>query len=453
MVLDTEGRKRLLLPIRVQDCKVTGLFKSIVYLDLVGLSEEQAKENLLTFFIDRNKPRSSPIFPDKSDQVGKLPIEFPGTESSTITYDLRGTKFGGGFARIVEGERDDHSQYFSPENRLNLVQKLNSLPSPLFEQLVYTLNAPPGVIPSSNAVQGNRVYALLAWAESPTGPGLSTINQTLELINNSREPLPSKISTTTDLQSADLSQNTESLLLQGLELNKRLLGNESPTVADGLSDLAGFYELQGRYGEAEPLLLEALDLRKRLLGDDHPDIADTLNNLASLYESQGRYKEAEPLYLQALELNRRLLGESHPSVATSLNNLAALYNSQGRYAEAEPLLVQALELRIHVLGESHPGIATSLNNLATLYRSQGRYSEAEPLLLQALKLREQLLDEEHPDVAFSLNNLAGIYSAQGRYSEAEPLFIHALEISQKTLGIHHPLSIALQQNLEAVRGD
>jgi tetratricopeptide (TPR) repeat protein len=33
------------------------------------------------------------------------------------------------------------------------------------------------------------------------------------------------------------------------------------------------------------------------------DLATSLNNLAGLYDAQGRYSEAEPLYQQALELS------------------------------------------------------------------------------------------------------------------------------------------------------
>jgi len=206
-----------------------------------------------------------------------------------------------------------------------------------------------------------------------------------------------------------------------------------------LSNLAGLYESQGRYDQAEALYLQALELRKRLLGEEHPAVASSLNNLALLYKSQGRYDQAEPLCLQALELRKRLLGEEHPAVATSLNNLALLYDSQGRYAEAEPLYRQALQLRKRLLGENHPGVALILNNLALLYRSQGRYAEAESLSLQAVELDKKLLGEEHPDVATDLHNLALIYLDQDRYSEAESLFLQVLELKQRLLGEGHPL--------------
>ncbi|MBC1280761.1 tetratricopeptide repeat protein, partial [Nostoc sp. UCD121] len=230
----------------------------------------------------------------------------------------------------------------------------------------------------------------------------------------------------------------EPLYIQALALTCKLLGKEHPDVAASLNNLAGLYRSQGRYSEAEPLYIQALALWRKLLGKEHPDVASSLNNLAGLYRSQGRYSEAEPLYIQALALWRKLLGKEHPDVASSLNNLAGLYRSQGRYSEAEPLYIQALALWRKLLGKEHPDVASSLNNLAGLYRSQGRYSEAEPLYIQALALRRKLLGEEHPDVATSLNNLAGLYDSQGRYSEAEPLYIQALALRRKLLGEEHP---------------
>ncbi|MEH2284652.1 MAG: tetratricopeptide repeat protein [Nostoc sp.] len=232
--------------------------------------------------------------------------------------------------------------------------------------------------------------------------------------------------------------DAEPLHIQALALRRKLLGEEHRDVAQSLNNLAGLYDSQGRYSEAEPLYIQALALRRKLLGEEHSDVAQSLNNLALFYYSQGRYSDAEPLLIQALALMRQLLGEEHPHVAQSLHNLAGLYRSQGRYNEAELLLIQALALSRKLLGEEHPHIAQSLNSLAVLYLSQGRYSEAEPLHIQALALRRQLLGEEHPDVATSLNNLAGLYGFQGRYSEAEPLFIQALALWRKLPGEEHP---------------
>jgi tetratricopeptide (TPR) repeat protein len=90
------------------------------------------------------------------------------------------------------------------------------------------------------------------------------------------------------------------------------------------NNLAGLYESQGRYGEAELLHLQALQIRQAQLGEDHPSTASSLNNLAELYKSQGRHGEAEPLYLQALEIFRQILAENHPNTQMVLNNFVHL---------------------------------------------------------------------------------------------------------------------------------
>jgi tetratricopeptide (TPR) repeat protein len=205
--------------------------------------------------------------------------------------------------------------------------------------------------------------------------------------------------------------------------------------ATSLNNLAVLYQSQGCYSEAEPLLVQALEMRKRLLGNEHPDVATSLNNLAELYRSQCRYSEAEALYGQALEMWKQLLGNEHPDVATSLNNLAVLYDSQGRYSEAEPLLVQALEMRKRLLGNEHPDVAASLNNLAFLYNSQGRYSEAEPLYVQAVSILYQQLGENHPNTQTSLGNLLACLN-------------QAIQSGQENTLSNHPLTQHLLQQLK-----
>ncbi|WP_229424372.1 tetratricopeptide repeat protein [Moorena producens] len=242
----------------------------------------------------------------------------------------------------------------------------------------------------------------------------------------------------------------ELLSQQNLEIYKQL-GENHPDVATSLNNLGLVYYSMGRYDQAEPLYQQALEMSKQLLGENHPHVASSLNNLAALYDSMERYDLAEPLYQQALEMYKQLLGENHPDVASSLNNLALLYDSMERYDLAEPLYQQALEMYKQLLGKNHPDVATSLNNLAGLYYSMGRYDQAEPLLQQALEMRKQLLGQNHPDVATSLNNLGNLYRLTGRYDQAEPLYQQALEIAEGRLGSNHHNTVNIRKNLESLR--
>ena len=101
-------------------------------------------------------------------------------------------------------------------------------------------------------------------------------------------------------------------------------------------------------------------------------MAATLNNLAGLYEAQGHYAEAEPLYQRSLVILEKALGPEHPHVAASLNNLAELYLAQGHYAQAEPRYKRALAIWEKALGPEHPDVAMTVIRA----RSQNRSSSS-----------------------------------------------------------------------------
>ena len=67
----------------------------------------------------------------------------------------------------------------SLQARSSLFQILSALPPPQFEQLRFTLNPPHGLVPEGVAAQGNRVAALLSWAEGATGCGLAAVQAVL----------------------------------------------------------------------------------------------------------------------------------------------------------------------------------------------------------------------------------------------------------------------------------
>ena len=70
---------------------------------------------------------------------------------------------------------------------------------------------------------------------------------------------------------------------------------------------------QGRYEDAEPLYIQALQMNQKLLGQEHPSVATSINNLALLYKNQGRYAGSRTRScIQALQMRQKLLGQEHP---------------------------------------------------------------------------------------------------------------------------------------------
>lgn len=70
---DPLGNERTLIPVRVQRCQPTGLLRTRIFVDLVGLSETDAKQKLIVSLSERGKPPTPPIFP------GATRPPFPGS--------------------------------------------------------------------------------------------------------------------------------------------------------------------------------------------------------------------------------------------------------------------------------------------------------------------------------------------------------------------------------------
>lgn len=76
---DPASNKGVLLPVRVRECDLTGLFNQIIYVDLVGKDETEARKALLSGIQrGRAKPLTKPGFPgDVPRSVSEHP-SFPG---------------------------------------------------------------------------------------------------------------------------------------------------------------------------------------------------------------------------------------------------------------------------------------------------------------------------------------------------------------------------------------
>jgi tetratricopeptide (TPR) repeat protein len=201
--------------------------------------------------------------------------------------------------------------------------------------------------------------------------------------------------------------------------------------------IARFYNSQGLYGLAEPWYNKCLELTYLRLGNDNPTVANSLNNLAVIYRTQGRYSEAEIFYEKALLMREKYLGATHLSVAEVLHNLAILYWDRGRYDDSESLHIRVLAIREEQLDSDNIIIAKTFNGLAVIYREKGDYTKSENFHVKALSIQKKNLGFEHPEVLQTLNSLAVVYCKKGKYIEAESLHQDILQLRKRQLGCKH----------------
>ena len=109
-------------------------------------------------------------------------------------------------------------------------------------------------------------------------------------------------------------------------------------------ELAIFYEGLERYNAAESLFVEALTNQKKVLGDEHPETLCSGHALAQVLRVKGGFAEAEALLRQTAETRRRVLGEEHPETLATMTELALTLWGPGRFEEAESIHRRTLDL-------------------------------------------------------------------------------------------------------------
>lgn len=85
VIKDPQSIERRLLPIRVEECKPIGILSTIIYVDLVGLNEQKARQKLLEALENRVKPVHPPDFPrgnfseyiETGNRIFPTPKQFP----------------------------------------------------------------------------------------------------------------------------------------------------------------------------------------------------------------------------------------------------------------------------------------------------------------------------------------------------------------------------------------
>jgi tetratricopeptide (TPR) repeat protein len=214
---------------------------------------------------------------------------------------------------------------------------------------------------------------------------------------------------------------------------------DQPDVEAELQQTIGkVYQQLGEYEKAEALHRQALALQKQVLGDEHPTVADTLDDLAQSLWKLRRLDEAETLEREALAMRRRLLGNNHPDVAASLSSLARILIAKNTPAKGEPYLREAVAIQTTAFGKDSPKVAVALTHLADLLTHAGNRAEPEVAIRQALAILSKPPNNDTPDLANALGALAEVLVSCGKYEEATTTVRQTLVLRRKLLGNDHP---------------
>ena len=144
----------------------------IIYVDLLGLPQDDARAVLLGAFSERAKPSSMPAFPGAQlPRVSPDQPLYPGPISATSTTTAK--------VLVTLVESADHSRRLSASQRLRFIRQLNAILPQQFNMLLFAVNPPNGLVPPMPAPQDVRTSALLSWAEEPGGCRLFVLHRVI----------------------------------------------------------------------------------------------------------------------------------------------------------------------------------------------------------------------------------------------------------------------------------
>ncbi len=137
---DPLSLKRKLIPMRVGECRPEGVLKTIVYVDLVGVTATEAKDLVLGALKERAKPAQEPVFPGvvspKAERTEPEPVAFPEPSTPapatptipTFSFDVVTVNAQGQQISRRKGQ----AQYFTEDLGQGVKLELVAIPSGVF---------------------------------------------------------------------------------------------------------------------------------------------------------------------------------------------------------------------------------------------------------------------------------------------------------------------------------
>ena len=220
------------------------------------------------------------------------------------------------------------------------------------------------------------------------------------------------------------------------------------SLRSSLICFARFYNLQGRYVDAEKLLNDILKRDELQPPEDISPILQARIYKAEVHHNQGRYREAAQELLEILkEENTHPFGPGSSLRLTAVTSLARVYYREASYDEAVTLYNRALSEHLQCPHEHAAEILNIYENLAMVLRNQGDHNAAVELYNKALTGFEKLYGPDNVRSLKTMVQLANVYRNQTLYDKTLPLYQRALAGNEKRFGPEHLNTLENMANL------
>jgi hypothetical protein len=196
-------------------------------------------------------------------------------------------------------------------------------------------------------------------------------------------------------------------------------------------------KVRGRLQEAEGLMAEVLEYCEKMLGEDDEMTLTSLSFLAGVYESQERYHEAEKMHRRWGDSMRKT-GKQNEDTLVNILKLAELLKKQNKLEEAEQYAKTGLEKYEEILGNDHEYTGFARYMLAGVLHKQKRREEALNLYENAYIVLRKTAGENGEDTKSCLADLTEVKKELAEIREKDIPMIKVCNSQDSTVSFDIP---------------
>ncbi|XP_059075896.1 uncharacterized protein LOC131060356 isoform X2 [Cryptomeria japonica] len=182
-------------------------------------------------------------------------------------------------------------------------------------------------------------------------------------------------------------------------------------------DLAELLHVLGREEESQQLWEQNLLRKEEALGNDHPSLAMHIQNLATSYAHSGKFEKSELLLRRCVRILSARLVHDAPETSVPMLSLATILYHQGRNKEAEDLALDALRIREAFFDKDGPIVGEACDCLALIQHALGKDDRAESLMWRVLQIQEKEFGYDSPEVMSTLELLIVLVDNLGKKNQ------------------------------------
>ena len=168
----------------------------------------------------------------------------------------------------------------------------------------------------------------------------------------------------------------EASLQESLDIYRRAVGDAHLSTGQAWFALAQNEYMAGKLDRASAGIGQALKVERAVLEDDNPILADTLSMQGQIYQDRGKLVEAERSLREAITIYRKAFGGPHYLIGIADVYLALIESQRGKTTAALADLDDAKANYDASYGKPHPNHGDLLVNRAKILARAGRLGEA-----------------------------------------------------------------------------